>query len=200
MNQFVDKVIEAMLGQIQKYGLELMQRYPDDLLKHDRYSLEKHAVPGAKIAWMVGHSHTHLVVLGLHAKENEGVTYLTKLANDDRFYVMSFSGGEQFSLKEVDREGFKLLASTYIPYKREGSASDFWLYRGKERIGHVAVERAGTMMEPHVNAVITPVHGGISKLDTSALDMWCNKATVEVSHSLFVRSTTTWAEPLKLAA
>jgi hypothetical protein len=199
MNHFVDKVIEAMLGQIQKYGLELMQRYPDDLLVHDRYSLEKHAVPGAKIAWMVGHSHTHLVVLGLHAAGNEGVTFLTNLANDDRFYVMSVSGGEQFSLKEVEREEFTRLANTPVPYKREGSASDFWLYRGKERIGHVAVESAGTMMKPHVNAVITPVHG-ISKLDTSALDMWCNKATVEVSHSLFVRSTTTWAEPLRLAA
>lgn len=199
MNPLVDKVIEAMLEKIQQHGLELMQRYPDDLLKHDRYSLEKHAVPGAKIAWMVGHSHTHLVVLGLHAKENEGVTYLTNLANDDRFYVISFSGGEQFSLKEVDREGFKLLASTYIPYKREGSASDFWLLHGKERIGHIAIERTGTMNEPRVEAVITPV-SGISRLDHSALDMWCNKATVEVTHSLFVRSSTTWADPLKLEA
>lgn len=199
MNQFVDKVIEAMLEKIRQHGLELMQRYPDDLLKHDRYSLEKHAVPGAKIAWMVGHSHTHLVVLGLHAKENECVTYLTNLANDDRFYVISFSGGEQFSLKEVDREGFKLLSGTYIPYKREGSASDFWLLRGNERIGHIAIERTGTMNEPRVEAVITPV-SGISRLDHSALDMWCNKATVEVSHSLFVLSSTTWADPLKLAA
>lgn len=199
MNQFVDKVIEAMFGQVQKHGLELMRRYPDDLLIHDRYSLEKHAVPGAKIAWMVGHSHTHLVVLGLHTKENEGVAYLTNLANDDRFYVISFSGGEQFLLKEVDREGFKLLSGTYVPYKREGSTSDFWLLHGNERIGHIAIERTGTMNEPRVEAVITPV-SGISRLDHSALDMWCNKATVEVSHSLFVRSSTTWADPLKLAA
>lgn len=199
MNQLVDKVIEAMLEKIQQHGLELMQRYPNDLLKHDRYSLEKHAVPGAKIAWMVGHCHTHLVVLGLHAKENEGVSYLTNLSNEDRFYVISFSGGEQFSLKEVSREGFKLLASYYIPYKREGSASDFWLYRGKDRIGHVAIERTGTLNEPSVEAVITPV-SGISRLDHSALDMWCNKATVEVSHSLFVRSNTTWSDSIKLAA
>lgn len=199
MNQLVDKIIHAMLDQVQKYGLELMQRYPNDLLVHDRAALEKHAVSGAKIAWMVGHSHTHLTVLGLHAKENERVKYLTNLSNDDRFYVIHIAGWEQFSLKEVFRKEFENLAHTAIPYARKGEATSFWLWRGKDRIGHITMEDVSTQAGRKFSAVISPV-SGISQRDYSALNLWCQMSVVEAAHTLFVQYSTTWANPIALAA
>ena len=114
----VERIIEAAKAEIEKYALELLQRYPDDLLVHDRSALEIYAVGGARIGWMVGHSHTHLVPLGIHPGTNQEVTYLTNLANDDRFYeIVISSSGENFTMKEITREDFAGLARTPVRYQ-----------------------------------------------------------------------------------
>lgn len=193
----VEKILDAMKGIITKYGLELLERYPDDLLVHDKAMLERGAVPGAQIAWMVGHSHTHLVNLGLHPKENENVEYLTNLANDDRFFVLTIGHGDAFRMTEMNRKDFANLSRTAVPYKRQGEPAGFWLYRHESRIGHVALERVGAFQENRISAAITPA-AGITDLDRAALEMWCSKSAVEMTHTLFVRSEITWNTPLLL--
>jgi len=47
-----NKIIDAMLAEVARYKLELLQRYPNDLLVHDRISLERGAHAGAKFCWM----------------------------------------------------------------------------------------------------------------------------------------------------
>lgn len=66
----IQAIIEAMKNEIAKHKLELLQRYPMDL-ELDMAMLERFAQPGMKIAWMVGDSHTHSAVLGLHQSLNE---------------------------------------------------------------------------------------------------------------------------------
>jgi hypothetical protein len=192
----IEKILAAMQGLIAKHGLELMQRYPNDLLVIDREVLERNALPGVKIAWMVGHSHTHITVLGIHARENECVTYHTNLCNDDRFYLLSI-GMDSFSIKEQTREAYKALAHTRVSYEKQGDKSSFWLSRNKTRIGHVCLTSIGTFASPKESARITPI-AGISKQDRAALEMWCAYAVREKANTLFVRSVVEWGEPARL--
>lgn len=187
----VNNIITALEDVIAKHQLELLQRYPDDLRVHDRHSLEKFAHAGASIAWMVGHSHTHIVILGIHPNENELVGYLTHLANDDRFYLISVAR-DDFTLKEITREAFAELNRTPVPYRREGTADSFWLFNGDRRIGHCAITR-----NSGYEATLTPV-AGASELEKGAMLIWSEKACVELAHSLFFQSTVTWADEIRL--
>lgn len=195
----VSRLVDAMKQKIEFYGLELLENYPNDLVVHDRAMLEKFANPGAMIAWMVGHSHTHIVSLGVHPKEQELVTCLTNLANDDRFFVIRIHSGNNFSFKEVERGQFSALANTPVPYRTEGPTNGFWLLRGAERLGHCAIERTGTMHDLTYHITITPI-AGIAAAETAALTMWAEKSAVSLAGSLFVRTATTWAEPMRKAA
>lgn len=186
----VQQIINALEAKITQYGLEVLTRYPDDLYKHDRAMLERHAHPGAKIAWMVGHCHTHFCVLGVHPDENVGVTYLTNLASEDRFFVINV-GQESHRLSEMNRDAFKALATTPVPFKASGSATSYYLSNKGRRIGHVALEPVGGWQDRSYRVLITPV-AGIMDADHSALEIWAAKSVVKVSGSLFTRFTIEW--------
>lgn len=147
MSLLVDNIINAMEAQLLKYNLELLSRYPNDLLVIDRAMLERYATPGAQIAWMCGHSHTHLVVLGVHPKDQELVTALTNLARDDRFYVLSVLSENSFKLKEVSREAYGALATERIRYHRQGVWPDGVVCQADQRIGTFSIETRGTRAE-----------------------------------------------------
>lgn len=191
----VNSAIALMKGEILRHKLELLQRYPRDLLVHDREMLVRAAVPGAKIAWMVGHCHTHLVVLGLHAEENGNVAYLTNLSNDDRFYLLEVSRDGKPTLKEVDRKEFAALSLTPVPYSREGDDRNFWLYRSGARIGHCSINMSWPQAGATAAAQITPVVG-VSGGDHAALELWCSRACASLAQSLFVRQTVKWLAPV----
>ena len=108
----VQKILTAMHSVIEKFELEVMLNFPDDLLVHDRNILKRIAVPGAKIAWMVGHTHTHMVALGFNSEENINVEYLTKPCNDDRFFLISIGRNDSFKMEEVSRTEFAKLSNT----------------------------------------------------------------------------------------
>ncbi len=194
----VQSILESMQAIVKKYGLELLQRYPNDLLVHDKAMLERVAVPGAKIAWMVGHCHTHLVCLGFNPKENMNVEYLTNLGSDDHFFVLTIGTGNRFTMHEVDRKEFIALSSTAVPYQRKGDASNFWLYRQSSKLGHIAIEQVGTWQDRIAKARITPLEG-ITAHERAALGIWCSYAITEVAGTLFVRSQISFAEPIQVA-
>lgn len=188
---FAAQAIQLMLDEIKKYGLELMTRYPNDLLVHDRKMLEMAAYPGAMVAWMVGHSHTHLVRLGIHAKENEMVSYLTNMSADDRFYLLTVNQ-EGCKLKERTRDEFIALGRTPIAYKRLGTSESFTLYRKDVKVGHVVVHTKGSLMDRHYEVEV--VKHTRDKCDDAALHVWSEKAVVEIAHTLFARFETRWTE------
>jgi hypothetical protein len=180
------------------YRLEVLQRYPDDLLVHDKSMLERIAVPGATIAWMVGHSHTHLVAMGLHSVENLNVTYLTNLASEDKFFVLNIGQGHSIKMSEIDRQQFAALSNTSVPYERRGDSSNFWLYRQRSKLGHVAIEQIGPWQDRKCVATITPVTG-ISAHERAALAVWCSYAITELTGTLFARREIGWTEPIAIA-
>ena len=194
----VQSILNGMRAAITKYGLEVLQRYPDDLLVHDKAMLERFAVSGATIAWMVGHSHTHLVAVGFHPTENLNVTYLTNLANEDRFFILSIGRGNGFSMIETDRINFAALNTTLVSYQRKGDASNFWLYHHSIKVGHVAIEQMGSWQNRKSIATITPV-AGISTHQCAALHIWCSHAITEITGTLFVRSEIHWEIPTEIA-
>jgi hypothetical protein len=195
----VEFILSAMQAAITKYQLEVLQRYPDDLLVHDKAMLERLAVPGARIAWMVGHCHTHLVALGFHPDENQHVSYLTNLANEDRFFVLSIGHSDHIQMKELDRQSFTGLSSTPVPYQRRGDASSFWLMRNNVKVGHVALAQLGNWQDRLINATLTPM-AGISAHERAALGVWAGYAVTELAGSLFVRSVLNWAEQIEVVA
>jgi hypothetical protein len=194
----IESILNGMKTFITKYKLEVLQRYPDDLLVHDKAMLERVAVPDSKIAWMVGHSHTHLVALGFHPVENLNVGYLTHLASEDRFFVLNIGREHQFKLSEVDRIQFAALSATPVHYERRGGSSNFWLYRDRAKLGHVTIEQVCTWQNKKANAAITPIRG-ISEHEHAALGIWCSYAITELTGTLFVPSEITWAEAIDSA-
>lgn len=175
-----------------------MQRYPNDLLVHDRAVLENAAHPGAFIAWMVGDSHTHIVSLGVHQKENACVTYLTNLASSDHFYTLRIHA-DRFELKEIGRKAFGKLNATPVPYQRTGTAESFWLCRHDTRIGHCKITRTGDYQSYKYTAEMSPMPA-ISALDKTALQHWASQAITEITQSLFTPCEFVFADPLPIAA
>ncbi|MFC5550262.1 hypothetical protein [Massilia aerilata] len=194
----IKAIIEAMKFEIAKYHLELLQRHPKDL-DIDMAMLERFVSPGLKYAWMVGDSHTHAAALGIHQNLNELPTYVTRLANNDRFYLLTVGKApEQFTLKEVDRVAFAALANTPIPYRMVGPVDSFWLYRNESRVGTCVVTREGTFEKPVYKIALTPM-AGIGKIDREALQEWGQQAVTKKAGSLFARSQVEWLDPIKLA-
>lgn len=199
MTSQTDSLITVMRTEIEKHGLELLQRYPNDLLVHDRAVLDWAAVPGMRIAWMVGHSHTHIVPLGLHDEETGMVSCLLNMGRDDRFYLIEV-GPSGFVMKEVTRGAFEQLAKEQTRYAMAGSPEGFWLKRrDKSSVGTVEITRKGDWQNTVYRARISPV-AGVAEIDKAALCVWCSHAIRKVAGTLFARSEITWAEPIRLAA
>jgi hypothetical protein len=200
MSNLVDNIIAAMLAEIEKHGLELMQHYPNDLHLHDRRVISRNAVAGGKLAWVVGHLHTHLAVLGIHPDQNEHTTWLTNLANADRFYLLEISTtGTSFTLKELTRDAFRALASTPIPYNRNGKADAFWLYKNKTRVGTCRTEFRGIVDGRRSYHAFLSVMEGASHKDKVALENWAVYASNELAGTLFRDLDFTWEPAIALA-
>lgn len=189
-------ILDHMLSIVKLHGLDMMRLYPNDLLVHDKRILERVAYPGAKIAWMVGHTHTHIVPLGLNPKENACVEYLTNLASADRFYVITINQDGCYTMEELNRKQFAALSETPVPFATEGDKSSFWLYRNKTKIGHIELKLIGTAEAYRVEAKIRPCDA-ISGIDMAALHSWCAYATSNLAGTLFVKSDLAVEEPMR---
>lgn len=193
----LDQVVQAMKDRIAAHGLQLLQNYPNDLLIHDRRIMEAALVPGVTMGWVVGHNHTHLIVLGVHPQENDMAPYLTRLSESDRYYTIALDGraASGVAITEASREAFAALANLDVPYRSNGPVESFDLYRHTQMIGHVTVRRqvtdGGT---PVYLQTIEPTHRA-TDADRVALLFWAEKAAVKAAHTLFCQTEVTWQEP-----
>lgn len=188
--KIVENIIAAMLKEVEKHHLELMRRYPLDLIKHDKCKLENLIAPGAKIAWMVGDAHTHMIFLGIHKTENDMIRCLTNLCNNDKFYVLDIKSlaDDGFNLKELTKEKFTLLANTPIHY----SASGFDKYSmsvmdGKDLIGGFEIAVEGGWEERIFNCTVRPKEN-LNKLQSTALKVWASYGVNNASGTLFSKT------------
>lgn len=182
----IDDIIDAMKAEVLKYGLELMQRYPDDLAVHDRYLLEWSAKPGVKLAWVVGDSHTHMVTLGIHPEEQDMVGCFTRLGSNDRFYSLEINA-RGFQLHEMSREVFATLNRTRVPYRIEGRAEKCRLLCNDREVGAIEVTATGNYQERVYQVKIAAV-AGASEKDIVALHVWASKCTTKMAGTLFCKA------------
>lgn len=200
MDKRVDRLIEAMSGEISRHGLNVLSRYPDDLLVHDRAVLSWAAVPGMRIAWLAGDSCTHIVPLELHDHETDLVSALLNMSSRDRFYMIKI-GHDDFVISEVTREAFSQFAKLPSKYLAEGSKHGFWLKRraDKSPVGTIEVVSEGNWQNIVHKARIAPI-AGISQMDEAALNVWCSHAVRNIAGTLFAKSEVTWVDPIRVAA
>lgn len=182
----VEQILTKMRSLIAKHELNVLQNYPDDLLVHDRTNLERFAHAGATLAWLVGHNHTHIVNLGLHPDENEMVHYLTNLAATDRFFQIKIFASD-VAFKEVDRNGFSILASTPVPYIKAGADDDFIMFKSGLKVGQVQISTTGNYRDRVYNLQIT-AESRSTKLDQAALHLWADRMAAGIAGSLFIKT------------
>lgn len=188
----VTSIIDAMKSIIAIHGLELMQRYPNDLLVHDRRILENLDNTTCTIAWCVGHSHTHMSVMGIHPEENDMVNCYANLGSTDKYYKVVLSGKEDYKLTEMERSEFLKLASIRIPYSMKGSNWDFNLLKDQVSIARVSVEVAGPYMARIFNISYQPVVS-LTDIDRRAVEKWAYKCIANQTGTLFCKvGTETW--------
>lgn len=194
----IEAAIRLMLAEIERHGLEVLKHYPEDVLEHDRAALVESAHPGATIAWMVGDLHSHIVPLGIHPLLNKTVTYLTELAQNDRFYTLTFSNAGTVEITEIDRRVFAELSRLTVPYTTKGTTTNFSLYREGRRLGHYMLFDEGTPAAPYTLVTITPQRD-IKPVDKSALQQWARQAVTQHTGTLFAKSEFQWNDAVSLA-
>jgi|GEM_PF-2759410 len=193
-NLFLDSLIETMQQKVALHKLELMQRYPNDLLVHDRGMLAFTSTLGTRYGWVVGDSHTHLAVIGLHPEENSMLTALTHLASNDQFYFIDILKDEVngFKMTHVSREDFIKPASEPCRYDRAGDNWSFVVKNQDTVIGRVEIDVEGSYThERKFSCDVYPVEN-ISAVDASALRLWANKGVTKAAGTLFCKYDVVW--------
>lgn len=182
----IDAIIEAMKAEVAKHNIRLLEgSYASDLLDLDRSFLETNAMPGIEFGWVVGDSHTHMCLLGIHPKESSQVECYSSLALADHYYhlVITEAG---FKLKELTRERFKALSKTPTAYRVVGTSASATLMRDTHEVGRIRVQ-AGEEQGYRVMKVTLQPALGISGKDEIALGCWGERAAIEKAGSLFIR-------------
>lgn len=190
MNQH-QAILQFMVEQINKHGLQILQNYPDDVYKHDLNYLKDFAVPGMQFGWVVGHTHTHIVALGLHQVQNELVHAFTNLSSSDRFYHLVIGKDSTFTAKELSRDAFSSLSSVKIQYHAEGECDEsFILKRGDSRIALCQTRISGSVFTERVKLgkykALTSLP--LPQEDEVAVKLWIATKLNHLAGSLFGRT------------
>lgn len=194
----IDVLINHMVGIVHQHQFTLLDRYPRDLLVHDRNVLERVAVSGASVAWTVGHSHTHIAQIGVHSEANVCIGYyVANASSDDRFYRIDFGIGEQgFKFTELDRAGFLALKNSPVPFQRSSYGPSFDLLKKDRKVGHCLFKCLDPITHQY-EAHISPA-ADATPLDRAALYEWTTQAIC--SHgTLFAKWSVEWHETTHLA-
>lgn len=178
------RLIEGMQGIIKHHGLELMQRYPDDLLVHDRRILESLENSSCSIGWCVGHGHTHMVILGVHPEENSMVDCFLNLASDDKFYKIILQGKEDFKLQEVSRANFEALKSIRVPFTKKGTHLEFTLFKDANPMVNVHIRQDGTFETRKFFVSFQPLVD-VTEFDQKSAELWAYKSIASYTGTLF---------------
>ena len=139
----IDSIIAYLKAFIEHNKLEVLTRYPNDLLVHDRNQFEKLGVPGMRFGWKADHSSTHLITIGVHPKEMELIPTLANLTSASKYLeiFIPYVGPVQYT--EHTAKTFAQLANKEVPFHKVGDPADFVVYRGNQRLGRIALNNLG---------------------------------------------------------
>jgi hypothetical protein len=172
----IQEMIDAMQQEVVRHGFELMQRYPRDLLVHDRAILTQYAKPGAVIAWVIGHCHSQAVAVGIHEMEHSVLTTLAKQSRADQFYRLDCAA-DGFELTAIARDEYLALSNTPIPYRATRNPKNFILSRNGFAVGHCQITPPDyRVSQDRIHTLeLTPTRNA-SPLDLAALECYGRQA------------------------
>jgi hypothetical protein len=195
-SEYAQAALRQMVDVVKQHRLELLQRYPDDLMISDLGYLKRYARPGVVFAWCVGDCHSHLTMLGFTKADTELVSALTNLANNDRFFRIRCLS-DDVVLDALSREQFSALATTPVPYQVKNTTEGITFWRHDEPIGAALIRRL--LPEPQQSnasyeAIITPKYG-VTEVDLAAFEAATCRRIHELG-SLFAFYNITVAPPV----
>lgn len=187
----VDDIINYLKAFIERNNLEVLSRYPNDLLVHDRNQFTKLAAPGMRFGWKADHSSTHLITIGVHLKEMELIPTLAGLTSASKYLEIFIPYVGPVCYTEHTSETFAQLANKEVPFRMVGEPSDFMVYRGARRLGRIVLENKGYFNDStprtfEANIYEDPTDG--SAKDIPVLRIWAEHAITTCAGTLFVRS------------
>lgn len=187
----IQKMIDAMQKEVERHGFELLQRYPRDLLVHDRAILAQYAKPGAIIAWVIGHCHSQAVAVGIHEMEHSLLTTLAKQSRTDQFYRLD-CGNDHFKLTSITREDYLALCNTPIPYTATRNPKNFVLSRNGINVGHCQVTPPDyRVSRDRIHVLeLTPTRNA-SPLDLAALECY-GRQSIRKIEDCFAQLEVVW--------
>ncbi len=181
-------LFHAMEMEVRKIGVDALERYRNEVAGPDLERLNWLAVPGVSIAWEVGREMTNFAPLGIHPQDTSLVRSMNGNGCDDRFFVIQI-GTELpgFRIQRLDPTVFSELAMVRCPYRRQGPADGFSLYRSDVKIGRCEVIFEGRSGEyPQYRTVVFPDQHA-TDADIVALRIWSGHAVTELSETLFAK-------------
>ncbi len=180
----IDQLIDKMVDLVKQKGLELMSRYPADLLVHDRRFLQENLVEGVTIAWVVGHSHTHCALVGISEEQSDLIWHLSSL-NESDVYCRIDVRNCKAAVKELSRQQFTDLSKIKPAY----SARFDWQFdvrHGSDLIGHVHIEPKGSFENRSYEITVSPKSNASAK-DLVGLQQLAKRGAARQHGSLFWR-------------
>ncbi|MDP1870225.1 MAG: hypothetical protein Q8K61_01230 [Gallionella sp.] len=179
-----DIIIEQMHRMIEQNKLELVRRHAKDLVLHDLVLLTKLNDSKAVLAWCVGHSHSHLVVLGIHPAENSMVYTHVRLASEDKFYKLTLKAAADFCLQETTRLDYPELGNTPVPYSMSGTKLEFTFFKAGAPLAHITIKplQIGGKWQYHVQ--YRPINV-MTEIDRYAAEVWAHKSIASFAQSVF---------------
>jgi hypothetical protein len=168
--------------------------YPKDALIDEQIVLAlENSV--CSFGWVVGNTHTHLTVLGIHEDMNERVTYFLNLASSDKFYVFNLRANNQFDFKEVTRDEFASLQNTQIQYSSSFQSTAlcwykdsacFSLKKNQLEIAKIAIVDKFVDHNRKFEVKIHPMSKMLSSVDVYAATNWAQNVCIKTARSFFV--------------
>ncbi|WP_138519216.1 hypothetical protein [Limnobacter alexandrii] len=180
----IDQLIDKMVDLVKQKGLELMSRYPADLLVHDRRFLQENLVEGVTIAWVVGNSHTHCALVGISEEQSDLIWHLSSLNESDVYCRIDVRNGKA-AVKELSRQQFTDLSKIKPAY----SARFDWQFdvrHGNDCVGHVRIEPKGSLENRAYDITVFPESNASAK-DLVGLQQMAKRGAARQHGSLFWR-------------
>lgn len=198
----IEQLMTALHALIAEHKIDLLKHYPDDLNVHDRRILERYMMPGATLAWVVGHTHTHLVPLGIHPKQNDMVKCFTHLSRSDHFFLIKFGANGDFNITQLNRDVFEALSSHPIAYAVQACGPDFTLLKRDKTIGRFHLQVLPYALDtanPRRKVTFSPAPG-ISDFERTVLALWGEEAARESAGSHFTHVEVEWPAAVEAPA
>lgn len=191
-NPVLEAIKQAIQSVIKANGFSVLTTYPIDL---DVAMTQIQAVIGAncKVAFIIGDSHIHSILLNVHQEDNDLVHHLLRLSSSDQYYILELEQNGAFELLNIGREEMQRYPSS-CHYTTKGHDNlRFALVKHQQALVDIHIESSGTIHERSFTIKLKPLTS-ISIVDRRAAETYAIKSIGRHIGTLFFQSIFQWIE------